>query len=145
MNGEANVVGDSAGPESSELDAADADRRLGQQFPSPARLLRELETGLAEMDDFDADIDHVVEARGPTIPQRGFADDEGDAALAQRLLADAEAAQPFGARALEELQVVGVEDDAGRVGVFPVDAHRQAEGAVLTRHHRSGSPPRGAV
>jgi hypothetical protein len=30
--GEADVVGDSAGAESSELDAADADRALGQQL-----------------------------------------------------------------------------------------------------------------
>ena len=42
------------------------------------------------------------------------------------LLRVAERAQPFGARALEELQVVGVEDDAAGVGVFPVHAQRVA-------------------
>ena len=47
-------------------------------------------------------------------------------AFAQLLLAEAQRAQPLGARALEELQVVGVEDHAAGVGVFPVDAHRVA-------------------
>jgi hypothetical protein len=61
MNGHADVVGDSARPESSELDAADADRRLGEQFAGPARLLREVQARLAEMDDLDADVDDVVE------------------------------------------------------------------------------------
>ena len=40
----------------------------------------------------------------------------------QRLLADAQRAQPLGARALEKLQVVGIEHDATGVGVFPVHA-----------------------
>ena len=42
-------------------------------------------------------------------------------------LLDAEAAQPLGAGALEELEVVGVEHDAAGVGVFPVHAHRPVE------------------
>src|SRR5690349_18512544 len=118
MEGEADVVGDSAGPESSELDAADADRAFGQQFTGPARLLRDLEARLPEVDDVDADVDDVVEARRATIPESRFAHDEGDPGFgAQRLLAEAEAAQPLGAGAFEELQVVGVEDDAGGVGV----------------------------
>src|ERR1700716_903319 len=102
MNGEANVVGDAAGAESAELDAADADRAVGQQFAGPPRLLRDLEAGLAEVDDGDADVDDVVEARRATIPQRRLADDEGDADVAtQRFLAEAEAAQPLGAGTLE--------------------------------------------
>src|SRR3954453_19137291 len=122
MNGHTDVVGDSARPESSELDAADADLAFGQQFVGPACLLRELQASLAEMDDVDADVDDIVEARRLQIAQRRFADDEGDALLApERFLAEAETAQPFGARALEEPEVVGVEDDACRVGVFPVD------------------------
>src|SRR6478735_10750711 len=138
MEGEADVVGDSAGAESSELDAADADGAIGQQFTGPTRLLRDLEAGLAEVDDGDADIDDVVEARRATIPEPRLADDEGDARFrAQRLLAEAEAAQPLGAGALEELQVVGVEDDAGGVGVLPVDSHRDAERHLffLAPHH----------
>ena len=43
-------------------------------------------------------------------------------------------AQPLGARALEEAQVVGVVDDAAAVGVFPVDACRPGE-----RAHRASS------
>ena len=142
----ADVVGDSARPESSELDAADADLAFGQQFVGPARLLRELQARLAEMDDVDADVDHVVEARRLQVAQRRFADDEGDALVApQRLLAEAEAAQPLGARALEELEVVGVEDDAGGVGVFPIDTDRHAKRGGVARPHRSSSPAREAA
>src|SRR6478672_4350017 len=141
MEGEADVVGDSAGAESSELDAADADRAIGQQFTGPTRLLRNLEAGLAEVDHVDADVDDVVEARRATIPEPRLADDEGDSRIgAQRLLAEADAAQPFGTGALEELEVVGVEDDAGGVGVFPVDAHRRAEVGGLLPLHRDDSP-----
>jgi hypothetical protein len=64
---------------------------------------------------------------GLQVAQRRLADDECDAVAAELLLAEAEAAQPLGARALEELQVVGVEDDPRGVGVFPVDANRDAE------------------
>jgi len=47
----------------------------------------------------------------------GFADHEHAASLlAQGLLADAQRTQPFGAGPLEELEVVGVEDDAA--GIF---------------------------
>jgi len=45
----------------------------------------------------------------------------------QRLLADAERAQPFGARAFAELQVVGVVHDAAGIGVLVIDADRQDE------------------
>ena len=38
-----------------------------------------------------------------------------------------ERAQPFGARALHELEVVGVVDDAAAIGVFPVDARAPGE------------------
>ena len=47
----------------------------------------------------------------------------------QLALHDAVLAQPLGARALEETQVVGVVDDAAGVGVLPVDTRLPAEGA----------------
>ena len=50
-------------------------------------------------------------------------------------LVDAERAQPFGARALHELQVVRVVHDAAGVGVLPVHAHRPDEGSRIQRHH----------
>src|SRR4029453_15598828 len=49
-------------------------------------------------------------------------------AFAQAALLDTQGAQPFGAGPLEELQVVGIEDDAAGVGVFPIDANGELEG-----------------
>ena len=72
---------------------------------------------------------------GPVVLELRFADDEDAARLfAQLPLRDAERAQPFGAGALHELQVVGVEHDAAGIGVFPVDAHRA--GRKLMRMRR---------
>src|SRR4029078_7667884 len=81
MDGESNFVGDAAGTESAELDAADADRAIGQQFTSPTRLLRDLEAGLAEVGDGDADVDDVVEASRATIAEPRLADVEGDSRI----------------------------------------------------------------
>jgi hypothetical protein len=55
-----------------------------------------------------------------------FGDDEHAAGLgaAQRLLPDAQAAQPFGARTFEVFQVVRIEDHAAGIGIFPVHPHR---------------------
>ena len=78
----ADVVGDSARPKSSELDAADADRCLGEQFTGPPGLLSDLEAGLTEMANLDADREHVVETRRATIAHRRLAHDEGDAGVA---------------------------------------------------------------
>jgi hypothetical protein len=52
------------------------------------------------------------------------------------VLLDTETAQPLGAGALEELQVVGVIDDATRVGVFPIDARRVAKRLAEEGSHR---------
>ena len=63
-------------------------------------------------------------------------DDEADRVLAaQRLLVEAEAAQPVGARALEPAQVVGVVHDAGRVGAPDL-------GEGCGSRSRSGGQPR---
>ena len=73
----------------------------------------------------------IVQPRGPVVLEARLDDDEHAAGLvAQRLLVHAERAQPFGAGALEELDVVGVVDDAAGVRVFPVDAHGQSEQRV---------------
>jgi hypothetical protein len=45
----------------------------------------------------------------------------------------AQRAQPLGARALEELQVVCIEDDAAGIGVFPIDAYRPGKDAAGRR------------
>ncbi|MNJ03954.1 hypothetical protein D3C73_1645000 [compost metagenome] len=54
----------------------------------------------------------------------GAFDDEHDAMrFDHQLLVDAGTAQPFGARALKEFQVVGIEDDAAGIGIFIVDTN----------------------
>src|SRR4029078_12800365 len=119
---------------------------LGAQSPAPPPVRRELQARLAEMDDVDADVDYVVEPRRLQVAQRRLADDERDAVAAELLLAEAEAAQPLRARALEVLEVVRVEDDPRGVGVFPVDANRHAErGVGRGRRHRRRSGARSGL
>ena len=146
------VVRDAARPESSEVDAADPDRAFGQQAAGPPRLLRHGHARQADM----GDLHRRPRARRRGAPARGSAaavsvtTKPRPARGAQHLLLEAEAAQPFGAGALEELEVVGIEDDAGGVGVFPVDAHRPAErrgvvgraGVARCRHRPAARPTR---
>src|SRR6184192_1888831 len=81
------------------------------------------------------DLELVIEARGRAVLDREARHREHNAALARELLLRVSArAQPLGAGALEEAQVARVVEDAGAVGVLPVDAHRPAEGA-----HRGSS------
>ena len=64
----------------------------------------------------------IVEARRAHVFERGVYDHEHDAFLnGERVLLEAERAQPFGARALHEAQVVGVIDNPRGVGVFVID------------------------
>ena len=65
-------------------------------------------------------------ARGSRAPSR-CTTKTTPCVVAQLQLVDAGCAQPFGARAFEEMQVARVVDDAAGVGVFPVDAHRPGE------------------
>ena len=53
-------------------------------------------------------------------------------------------AQPFRAGALEELEVVGVVDDAAAVRIFPVDARRPEKLASPRRPRTAAGSPRGA-
>ncbi len=67
----------------------------------------------------------VIEPRRRLELQIHLADHEHDAVrLAQFHLIHAAAAQPFGARAFEEMQISRVIDDAAGVGIFPINAHR---------------------
>ena len=82
------------GLESSELDAADADRALGQQCRSAApRLLRD-RRGCAwpSVATATRDVEHVVEPRRPTIAHAVSVTTKAmPGRRAQRLLAEAEA------------------------------------------------------
>ena len=74
-------------------------------------------------------------------------DDEHDAVLAlERGQREAQRLQPFGARAFHELEVVGVVDDAGGVGVLVVNADGEAEGQEsIPVDRRCALPPQGAM
>jgi len=79
--------------------------------------------------DFEADREHFIEPRRLQVVQADAAHDEGDARVTQQVgLLVADLAQPFGAAAFEELQVVGVIDHATGVGVFVINANRNGEG-----------------
>ena len=110
-------------PSQSRVAAALQERLLGNYQRRTARFL---DTGRNKK--------FIIEAGGPPVTHRGFPDNEDAArAFAQAALLDAQGAQPFGAGPLEELQVVGIEDDAAGVGVFPIDANGEFEGHRLQR------------
>jgi hypothetical protein len=56
-------------------------------------------------------------------------DEDRARVVGELALIDAARAQPLGAGALEELQVVGIEDDAACIGILVVHAHRPDEAA----------------
>ena len=60
-------------------------------------------------------------------------DESRAAALARFLMLDAVEPHHLGARALDEFEVIRVIDDAGRVGVLVIDAHREAMRLALQR------------
>ena len=70
--------------------------------------------------------------------QAGLARDEDDACIGRQLrLIVADLAHPFGAAALEELQVIGVIDDAAGIGILVIDANGDGEGVwLLLMFHR---------
>ena len=70
----------------------------------------------------------IIETRRGQIFEIDRCDREDDALFrAQLVLLEAERAQPFGAATLHEAQIVGIEDDAGGIRVFVIDAHRPVE------------------
>ena len=77
-------------------------RRIHPGWAIAASVL--LASGLILMTDLPQQADQAGQAAAPGI--------------------DAELAQPLGAGAFEEFEVVGVKNDAARVGVLPVDPHR---------------------
>ena len=75
----------------------------------------------------------VIEPGGSPVVDAEAHDGEHDAGLGrERVLREPQGAQPFGARALEEAQVVRVVDDPATVGVLPVHARRPAERTHLS-------------
>ena len=99
---------------------------------SPARVLAEDDLAAAELVDFQPDLQQVVEAAGAQIVDADVVHDEDEVVfLDQVLLVVAELTQPFGAAALEEIEVFRVVDDAAGIGFRVVDADRDREGVRL--------------
>ena len=125
-----------ARPKGSGINAGDVDAALAQQGVAAPGLLGQGHAGAAHLGGLNGDGQRVVQPRRGQIAQHGAADHEDGASFfAQRLLADAGGAQPLGAGALEELQVVGIEHHAAGIGVLPVHTHRVAKAAGFGQGH----------
>src|SRR5713226_2723976 len=83
--------------------------------------------------DHEVDVEQVVVLRGAQVLDRGFVDRQHDAASLDLRVRDAQPADPFVARPLEEAEVVGVVDDSHLVGVAVEDA------VAIERLQASGS------
>src|SRR3984957_1613117 len=91
-------------------------------------LLQEVECRTALPLWLAGDLDLIIEARRGAVVNLEADDAEEDARICrQRRLRVAEGAQPLGARAFEEAQVVGVVDDRPAVRVLPVDTRAPCE------------------
>src|SRR5687768_14045997 len=67
--------------------------------------------------------DLIIEPRRAAVVHLNFDDGEHKPELfGELLLGVTQRAQPLGSRALHELEVVGVVNDASAIGVFPIDA-----------------------
>ncbi len=122
------------------IEARDAHARLDHELAragrgAPVDALREAQRCRPLRLRLAAHLELIVEPRGRAVLDLEADHREQHPLLAlQPLLREAARAQPLGARALEEAQVVGVVDDATGIGVLPVDARRPAEAA-----HRGSS------
>src|SRR6185437_4939950 len=121
-------------------DAGDRDLRAHQDLVLAADLLREDAARLAERLELHAHGDGLVQARRLQVVDGERGDDQRHAvAPREPLVVEAQVAQPFGARALEELAVLGVVHDAARIGILVVHADWTRIGEELGLHAR----PRG--
>ena len=137
-----------ARPEGSGIDAADADRALGQQLAlrraRPAARCSCWRRPRSRT--CTVTVEQVVEPRRAQVAHAWSRLTMKIAPCSVRSVSCAKpsAAQPLGARALEELQVVGVEHHAAGVGVFPVDAQRVREGVQAGCGHAGAASCRAA-
>src|SRR5579871_1930537 len=109
------------------IDTSDEDRRAHEHHVVALYILIEQDGSAAQF--LDAGLDHelVVEPCWRQIIERGVPHDEGGALdLAPALVLNAEETHHLGARALDELQIIRVVDDARGIGVLVVDADRKA-------------------
>ena len=113
-------------------------QRQREQFAAASRLLDQINIDMRELQRFNRNLEHVVQPRRADKVEQRPPHHEYQLLLQRKfILIQAEIAQPFGARALEEFQVVGVIDYAARVGVLIIDAHRPGK-----RFHLRSRPDR---
>jgi len=114
---------DAPGLEAVGIDAGDANPAFGHQHAAAPGLLVDAHRGRGAVLHSHGHAQLIVQPRRRTVTDLGVGDDKDRTrGLTQSLLPDAQVAQPLGPCALEELQVVGVEDHTTGIGVFPVDA-----------------------
>ena len=134
LQGTQNRIGHACRPHGLRLHPPHADGGFGQQFAikaSASGLLDKHDTGFAHMLQPGGNGELIIQPRRPVVFDGSVADHEHAAGLVfQGLLVHAKAAQPFSARTLKKLQVVGVVDDPPGIGVLPIHAHRMTEGRM---------------
>ena len=114
----------------------DPHMRLHQQLVAAQHLLLERDRGALDLFVFGDDLEHVVHPRRLEELDLHRAHHEGEARrlalgfLEQAALIGTEKPQMVRAPALQETQVVGVIDDAGKVGVLVIDPHRHHVPAI---------------
>jgi hypothetical protein len=118
-------------PECEPVDTSNTNRAGSEQNVAAPAFLGELDRRGADAFHTRTDLQQIVQAGGCAVVHSGAAHHEdGAGRVGQRLLIDPERTQPFGAGALKEFQIVGVEHHAARVGIFPI--HTQVP--VKRRH-----------
>ena len=101
---------------------------LTSTSPAAPHLLRQRDRGALYRDRPCHHVEHVIHPRGPHEIEMHRANHEGKARgfllrlFEQRVLLGAHQPQMVGASALHEAQIIGVIDDAGKIGVLVVDA-----------------------
>ncbi len=96
---------------------------------APEHVLPRNQPRRAAIDRFDRNLERIVQSRGLPVVDLAAMHDEDDAVLAlEGCQREAEGCQPLGARAFHELQVVGIVNDSGGVGILVVNANGEPEG-----------------
>jgi hypothetical protein len=100
--------------------------------------LRRDEAACAALDRFDRDIERIVQTRGrKKVDLESAHDKSRPKGLFERGQRKPKRREPFGSRSFHELEVIGVVDDAGRVGVFVIDAHGKRERGLAAQLRHS--------
>lgn len=131
--------GQRGGPEALGFEAANLDHCARQRLIVAMAFLPELERRPAQPDEMAADPQDVIKLGWCLETGVGATHDKQTIVIVDHgLLAETEGAQPFGTRAFEKPEVIGVVHHTAGIGVFVVDPDRKLErrwqGAAGGRH-----------